>query len=778
MTAWTDFVKSFAKEHNISYGCALSDPDCSAGYKAKYGVKKPLGKKKERESMGAEDINRVILLPKKTPERKEKISALKSSLKQKQNKKILQNQLVETMGMMAEDIKQGTEGSPTTPPFSVSSFSKRTINRIPIQDIAGNFVPIVGNTAKKSKGGRKKGSKNKPKGAVPTNISMVIEEVAQPKGRGRPKKYATAEEARKAKIANTIASAKRRKEKKGGAIIDRVKKGAKEIFKRTNPVEYALLSGASNIAQNPTAIIYGRNDFPPKVRQIISKYGNKNIVGVTLGRTPLGAPLMTALQLASGNTFQQRLDNTPYDKLFHLFMCIELAGGSKIMMEKNEVINAVLGCKLPKETETRHISSSDIPTGLTLEQSLNNTKEGMGDMFFTYSARENNCQDFILAFLRANKIGNETDKSWVKQETKVLFEGNERLRKIANTLTGIAASFDVIKEGAGLDSDSDSDSSSVSSSSSSSSSSSGSSGISMEGFGIIDFEDMKWGSFSKQLEAYNSQHKKKLDLHSFAMMILANPKKFKKTTIKRARFYVNVILKKGKGFFDDVVSGLNKINPVMWGIKNKPEVGIKLGKITNNNLLPAVVEIGKPVYDATAIATATTLTGNPILGKVVADQFWEKFGKPYDPRSRQDNAALKKISEEVGKTSGSKANTIIKGKGFSEKKSLSNTKKSNSKVKGMANKWITYVKEYAKKHNLKYNDALKDPKLKEGYKSGKGMPDDKFFQTPVLDHSQSKPVRPRKSIKEGMGIPTSQDEYIAELYNQANLGANGRVNLN
>jgi len=677
MTRWTDFVKSFAKENNITYGCALSDPDCSAGYKAKYGVKKPLGKKKETESMMAEDINRVIAPPRKTPERKEKISSLKSSIKQKQNKTKLQKQLVETIGMMNEDI-----------------------NRNPVQDIAGNFVgnrpraytlpteetlerERAGMTAedkpkKKSKGGRKKGSKNKPKVApAPENISMVIEEVkVKEQGRrGRPKKYATAEEARKAKIANTIAGAKRRKEKKseGKGIIDTIKKGAKAIFKRTNPVEYALLTGASNIVKNPTAVIYGRNDFPPKVRQILSKYGNKNIIGITLGRTPLGAPLMTALQVASGNTFQQKLDNTPYDKLFHLFMCIELAGGSKIMIEKNEVINAVLGCKLQKETETIHISSSDIPTGLTLNDALEKQRERMGDNFFSYSA-DNNCQDFILDFLRANNLGSETDASWVKQETKVLFEGNERLRKIANTLTGIAASFDVIKE--------------------------------------------------------------------------------------------------GKGFFDDVVSGLNKINPVMLGIKNKPDVGIKLGKITNDNLLPAVVEVGKPVYDATAIAAATTLTGNPVLGKVVADQFWEKFGKPYDPRSRQDNDALKKISKEVGNKAGSKADTIIKGKGFSKKKSNSNTK--------MANKWITYVKDYAKKHNMKYTDALKDPKCKAGYKSGMGMPmpDEKSIEHSPMTTMPVKPRRPIRTLpKEGMGMPTSRDAYIAELYDQANLGANGRVNL-
>ena len=57
MTNWTDYVKSFAKANNTTYGCALSDPACSAGYRKKFGNKKPLGKKiSEKEMMGQEDI--------------------------------------------------------------------------------------------------------------------------------------------------------------------------------------------------------------------------------------------------------------------------------------------------------------------------------------------------------------------------------------------------------------------------------------------------------------------------------------------------------------------------------------------------------------------------------------------------------------------------------------------------------------------------------------------------------------------------------------------------
>ena len=41
--------------------------------------------------------------------------------------------------------------------------------------------------------------------------------------------------------------------------------------------------------------------------------------------------------------------------------------------------------------------------------------------------------------------------------------------------------------------------------------------------------------------------------------------------------------------------------------------------------------------------------------------------------------------------------------------------KEPEKPKKQPNKWIVFVKDYAKKNNLKYMEALKDPKIKEMY---------------------------------------------------------------
>ena len=60
----------------------------------------------------------------------------------------------------------------------------------------------------------------------------------------------------------------------------------------------------------------------------------------------------------------------------------------------------------------------------------------------------------------------------------------------------------------------------------------------------IDFDDIKWGKFTDQLDRYNSQNKKNLDLCQFADLILKDQKKFSTTTQRRARFYKNVLAKK------------------------------------------------------------------------------------------------------------------------------------------------------------------------------------------------------------------------------------------
>jgi hypothetical protein len=114
-----------------------------------------------------------------------------------------------------------------------------------------------------------------------------------------------------------------------------------------------------------------------------------------------------------------------------------------------------------------------------------------------------------------------------------------------------------------------------------------------------------------------------------------------------------------KGF----ATGLEKANP--FASKAFSNVGKEFGDVANNYLLPAVVSAGKPLYDATAMSASTMLTGNPVLGKAVADTLWNEMvaKQGYDPRERQKSKELGQLSETLGKSMAKPLSASLKGSG-------------------------------------------------------------------------------------------------------------------
>ena len=88
----------------------------------------------------------------------------------------------------------------------------------------------------------------------------------------------------------------------------------------------------------------------------------------------------------------------------------------------------------------------------------------------------------------------------------------------------------------------------------------------------IDFDKLKWGSFTKQMKDFQKKHPNKVkDLKQFSEFVLKNPDEFIKRTADRARFYQNVILpkKEGGGFTDKQMvlhfKRMKKMNPELSG---------------------------------------------------------------------------------------------------------------------------------------------------------------------------------------------------------------------
>ena len=88
------------------------------------------------------------------------------------------------------------------------------------------------------------------------------------------------------------------------------------------------------------------------------------------------------------------------------------------------------------------------PPGITISILLQNTQNGMGNSFLIYSARDNNCQNFVFSLLQANGLSNERNFLFTKQSTTGLF--STEMRKFTNTITDIAGKIDIIREGGNL----------------------------------------------------------------------------------------------------------------------------------------------------------------------------------------------------------------------------------------------------------------------------------------------------------------------------------------
>ena len=283
--------------------------------------------------------------------------------------------------------------------------------------------------------------------------------VQQPKKKGgRPKKYNTVEEAKEAKKKQTLASNKKRyaekkAEKVEGGKIDfkktfnkigkTIKRGIRKTI--TKPIENVI----SDVKDYTNVVAYGRKDYPPKVRDILRKVGNKYVKSISIKRTPVNSLLTGALSLFSLGKFGKRMARS-FDELFHLFIEMTLEDDGKVLLEKNEVINMEMNPKTRPKTETK-IVIQPIPHK-TIDEMLEQTKISMGeDKFFGYSASNNNCQDFIVAFFKSNYIGDESDITFIKQDTQQLFNKLPYLKKFSNVITDLGAKVNEITTGAGIE---------------------------------------------------------------------------------------------------------------------------------------------------------------------------------------------------------------------------------------------------------------------------------------------------------------------------------------
>jgi len=218
---------------------------------------------------------------------------------------------------------------------------------------------------------------------------------------------------------------------------DSIKAGA--LYNPFKPIEFKNpIDTAKDTYKEANRLIYGNSDYSTKARKMIEKFGDQPIQKITLVRNPVPDYLIEILNVASFGDFKKKLKETEYDKLFHLAIVFDTPKG-RVLLEKNEVINITE--TIPNE-DGREDRDIPINKNLTFKEALDNTERRLGkDLYYKYSAYDNNCQNFILNLLKANELGTPDDYEWVKQDTEELFKSNPFLRKLADGITDLASRF-------------------------------------------------------------------------------------------------------------------------------------------------------------------------------------------------------------------------------------------------------------------------------------------------------------------------------------------------
>jgi len=222
----------------------------------------------------------------------------------------------------------------------------------------------------------------------------------------------------------------------GKGLLNVIKQGFKKVGK-------TIIDAPQVAIQNPSRL-------NQSVRTILSQFGESEITQMRVCRTPVQQLVQMALGVVSFGEFQKRIENAEYDDIFHLYLVITLKDGNAFTLEKNSIIELtqVSNTFNRDKSECRNIPINR--NNITLKDLLTKTERQMGNRFYTYSAKNNNCQEFVIQILKSNQLGNEIIYNFIKQDTKQLFKDDSYLRKLSNSVTTIGEKATTLLKGKGI----------------------------------------------------------------------------------------------------------------------------------------------------------------------------------------------------------------------------------------------------------------------------------------------------------------------------------------
>jgi len=237
---------------------------------------------------------------------------------------------------------------------------------------------------------------------------------------------------------------KREGQKAADNLVSTVVNTADQVKEQVQEkVVQPIKSEVDKVSKTVKAVVEGPTELSASVREILAKHGDKTITKASVVRTPVSGVVKEALNVVSLGEFKKKLSAAPYDDIFHLFMLLTLSDGTTVSLEKNAIIT--MRVKPDRKGDSQEASP---PAGLTLNDLMANTAKKMGKKFIPYSAKNMNCQHFILNVLKANQMDTPALDTFVKQDTSdLLGKEDSFLNKVSNAVTDLGAKIATIQEG-------------------------------------------------------------------------------------------------------------------------------------------------------------------------------------------------------------------------------------------------------------------------------------------------------------------------------------------
>ena len=185
-----------------------------------------------------------------------------------------------------------------------------------------------------------------------------------------------------------------------------------------------------------------RDNWPPQSRALFAKYGDRKV---------LPSSFVACRYPISTNEMVKNVANllgrkVPHDDLFHLQILFSVEGAPELAIDKNEDMRLRTAKHKRARPEMECIPLQYNGPSMTLNQMVDNTMNLMGkEKFFSYSSFLNNCQDFVLNFMKANQLSG--DMAWIKQDIADLLP--KWAKKLANVGTNFKNIQKLVVEGKG-----------------------------------------------------------------------------------------------------------------------------------------------------------------------------------------------------------------------------------------------------------------------------------------------------------------------------------------